>query len=76
MANTFVRKANLSGADLTGAELVNTDELERTALSLEGATMPNGRKYGEGSRNLPIMLACLVVAFLLSRGAHRRRADN
>jgi uncharacterized protein YjbI with pentapeptide repeats len=45
-----LRKANLTGADLSSANLsgaigITNEELAQQALSLEGATMPNGRKY-------------------------------
>jgi uncharacterized protein YjbI with pentapeptide repeats len=44
-----LRKAHLSGADLSGADLNQargwTAEQLRAASSLEGATMPYGRKY-------------------------------
>jgi hypothetical protein len=47
---TDLSKANLQGADLrnadlSGAEGITNEELEQQALSLEGATMPNGQKY-------------------------------
>jgi uncharacterized protein YjbI with pentapeptide repeats len=40
----------LSGADLSGANLkdvkdITTEELEKQAKSLKGATMPDGSKY-------------------------------
>jgi uncharacterized protein YjbI with pentapeptide repeats len=38
-------ETDLSGADLTGANGVIDDQLEQQALSLKGATMPNGQKY-------------------------------
>ncbi len=37
--------ADLSLADLGGAQGVTGDQLEQQAKSLEGATMPNGQKY-------------------------------
>ena len=37
--------ANLSEANLSGARGITTEELEQQAMSLEGATMPNGQKY-------------------------------
>ena len=47
-----LRNANLSGAiladaDLYGAEGVTSEELDQQAVSLDGATMPNGQKYEE-----------------------------
>jgi uncharacterized protein YjbI with pentapeptide repeats len=45
-----LRKANLTGASLRGANLrgakgITNEELAQQACSLEGATMPDGRKY-------------------------------
>jgi uncharacterized protein YjbI with pentapeptide repeats len=37
--------ANLGGANLYDARRITNEELERQALSLAGATMPNGQKY-------------------------------
>jgi hypothetical protein len=37
--------ADLSGADLSVARGVTNEELDQQALSLEGATMPDGQKY-------------------------------
>jgi uncharacterized protein YjbI with pentapeptide repeats len=37
--------ADLSGADLRDAQAITNEELEQQALSLKGATMPNGQKY-------------------------------
>ena len=37
--------ANLRGANLSGATGVTTTELEQQAISLEGATMPDGSKH-------------------------------
>ena len=37
--------ADLSEANLSGAEGITNEELEQQAYSLEGATMPNGQKY-------------------------------
>jgi hypothetical protein len=50
LSGTNLRDANLSGADLTGAYLkgaigVTTEELERQAKTLKGATMPDGSKH-------------------------------
>jgi uncharacterized protein YjbI with pentapeptide repeats len=43
--------ANLSGADLWGADLSRTKGVScqqtQSAESLDGATMPNGQKYGD-----------------------------
>ena len=44
LSGTFLGGAFLSGADLSGAQGC-TDEQLREAMSLEGATMPNGQKY-------------------------------
>jgi len=41
--NAWLHEVDLSGADLAGAK-VTRDQLEQ-AMSLEGATMPNGQKY-------------------------------
>jgi len=38
--------ADLSGADLTGARGITSEELERRARSLKGATMPDGWVHG------------------------------
>lgn len=38
-------EANLSGVDFTGARGIDEGQLEKEASSLEGATMPSGRKY-------------------------------
>jgi uncharacterized protein YjbI with pentapeptide repeats len=48
MIRTRLAGADLTGADLGGAVLTNaevTEEQLREAESLEGATMPDGRKY-------------------------------
>jgi uncharacterized protein YjbI with pentapeptide repeats len=50
LSGADLREANLSGADLSDANLrgitgVTLPELERQAKSLQGATMPDGRKY-------------------------------
>ena len=50
--DAFLDKADLSGAffqdtNLNGATGVSNEELEKQALSLKGATMPNGQKYEE-----------------------------
>jgi uncharacterized protein YjbI with pentapeptide repeats len=55
LSRANLRGANLSGADLSGADLsganlfeatgITTKELEDQALSLEGATMPDGSKH-------------------------------
>jgi multidrug efflux pump subunit AcrA (membrane-fusion protein) len=42
-ANLF--DAYLSDANLSGAEGITNEELEQQAVSLKGATMPNGQKY-------------------------------
>ncbi len=42
-----LKGADLSYADLEGAKGITTEELERQAHSLEGATMPNGQNYEE-----------------------------
>jgi uncharacterized protein YjbI with pentapeptide repeats len=39
--------ANLSRANLSGAEGITNEELEQQAVSLKGATMPDGQKYGD-----------------------------
>ena len=38
-------EANLIGADLSGAEGITNGELSRQTRFLEGATMPDGKKY-------------------------------
>jgi hypothetical protein len=40
-----LKGANLNYADLEGAKGITTEELERQAYSLEGATMPSGQKF-------------------------------
>jgi uncharacterized protein YjbI with pentapeptide repeats len=47
LSNAFLPAANLDNANLNGAEGITNEELTRLARSLEGARMPNGRKYGE-----------------------------
>jgi uncharacterized protein YjbI with pentapeptide repeats len=42
---TILAFANLSGADLSDAQGITNEELEQQAVSLDGATMPNGQKY-------------------------------
>jgi uncharacterized protein YjbI with pentapeptide repeats len=46
-----LKGANLNYADLEGAKGITTEELEREAHSLEGATMPNGQKYEDWFKN-------------------------
>ena len=70
--NLSVRKADLTGAALAGVKAISKEELDKEAGSLEGATMPNGSKYGKGPRNLPTMLACLVIAPIFSKASQRR----
>jgi uncharacterized protein YjbI with pentapeptide repeats len=41
-----LRRAVLDNANLSGAEGITNEELEQQAVSLEGANMPNGQKYG------------------------------
>ena len=50
LSGVILFEADLSDADLREANLSNAqgitnEELEQQALSLEGATMPNGQKY-------------------------------
>src|SRR5215212_2560723 len=45
--NAWLQGVDLSSADLKGAEGISNEELEQQALSLKGATMPNGQKYEE-----------------------------
>jgi hypothetical protein len=45
LKETKLSGADLSGADLTDAKGVTNQELERQALRIEGATMPDGQKY-------------------------------
>jgi hypothetical protein len=45
LINADLRGAYLINADLSGAKHITNEELEQQALSLEGATMPNGQKY-------------------------------
>jgi uncharacterized protein YjbI with pentapeptide repeats len=40
-----LREASLIEADLSGAAGITNEELEQQAISLGGATMPNGQKY-------------------------------
>jgi uncharacterized protein YjbI with pentapeptide repeats len=47
MLNADLSGADLSGADLTDAEAITNEELEQQALSLVGATMPNGQKHAD-----------------------------
>jgi uncharacterized protein YjbI with pentapeptide repeats len=44
--NANLRRAVLDNANLSGAEGISNEELEQQAVSLEGANMPNGQKYG------------------------------
>jgi Pentapeptide repeats (8 copies) len=43
--NADLSNANLIGADLSKAQGITNKELEYRAISLKGATMPNGQKY-------------------------------
>jgi uncharacterized protein YjbI with pentapeptide repeats len=45
LSDSDLSGADLSHADLSGAKGVTSDELKRQAKSLNGATMPNGKKY-------------------------------
>jgi uncharacterized protein YjbI with pentapeptide repeats len=45
LSDANLSAANLRFAELTGAEGITNEELEQQALSLEGATMPDGQKY-------------------------------
>jgi uncharacterized protein YjbI with pentapeptide repeats len=47
LSDVELSKANLSGADLSGVKGITNKELQQQAVSLEGATMPNGQKYEE-----------------------------
>jgi cell division protein FtsB len=44
--NANLSNAVLDNANLGGADGITNEELEQQALTLEGATMPNGQKYG------------------------------
>jgi uncharacterized protein YjbI with pentapeptide repeats len=45
LSKANLKYADLSGADLKGAVGITNEELEQQAKSLEGATMPDGKKY-------------------------------
>jgi uncharacterized protein YjbI with pentapeptide repeats len=45
LKETFWRNADLSDADLSGIKGRTSEQLERQAETLKGATMPNGQKY-------------------------------
>jgi uncharacterized protein YjbI with pentapeptide repeats len=56
LSEADLSEADLSGADLSGADLTNVkgfteEQLEQQAKTLEGATMPNGRKYEDWRRD-------------------------
>jgi hypothetical protein len=43
----YLSRAYLHNTDLSRADGTTNEEVEQQALSLEGATMPNGQKYEE-----------------------------
>jgi uncharacterized protein YjbI with pentapeptide repeats len=45
LSNVDLRDAELQGATLSDARGITSEELEKQAKTLEGATMPNGQKY-------------------------------
>jgi uncharacterized protein YjbI with pentapeptide repeats len=45
LSEANLSEANLSGANLKGAVGITNEELEQQALSLEGATLPDGSKH-------------------------------
>jgi hypothetical protein len=47
----YLSGANLSGANLSGAKGITNEELRQQAHSLNGATMPNGKKYEDWLRD-------------------------
>lgn len=47
LSGAVIHDANLSGANLSGATGKTAEQLEGQAGSLEGAIMPDGRKYGD-----------------------------
>jgi Pentapeptide repeats (8 copies) len=48
-----LKEALLCRADLQGAEGVTKEQLEEQAKSLKGATMPDGQKYEDNSKDKP-----------------------
>jgi hypothetical protein len=47
LTGSVIHDANLSGANLSGATGKTAEQLDGQAGSLEGAIMPDGRKYGD-----------------------------
>ena len=47
LSGAVIHDANLSGANLSGAKGKTEEQLDGQAGSLEGAIMPDGRKYGD-----------------------------
>ena len=47
LSGSVIHDANLSGANLSGATGKTAEQLDGQAGSLEGAIMPDGRKYGD-----------------------------
>ena len=47
LSGAVIHDANLSGANLSGAKGKTAEQLDGQAGSLEGAIMPDGRKYGD-----------------------------
>jgi hypothetical protein len=50
LSGVFLEEADLSGANLREAKGVTNEQLS-AAISLEGATMPNGQKYEDGLKD-------------------------
>jgi Pentapeptide repeats (8 copies) len=51
LSGVHLHAADFRRADLRGAIGITNEELEQQAISLEGATMPNGQKYEEWLNN-------------------------
>jgi uncharacterized protein YjbI with pentapeptide repeats len=45
LSGAYLRDADLSGADLSNAQVVTQGQLKQQAVTLEGATMPDGSEH-------------------------------